>query len=266
MVKAVLADEVVEVPHRDALIVLGVHSYIPSQANPRVELIETLLQKLQGRDVSITFSMPKSYFEKAVKIMGLEKTAAKYGVKIVQPHYSASHKIEVQSPRGRKIVVRALEEAFDESLLKVVMSIPVSHPQTILYLTMPTAALQVLEPKDAQNLYEGFRALYKYIADIYRMEKNTFCIADGKFVIEGDGPIKGFQRYWGLEIFGENCAEVDYVVSRGLGVDSSDLGYLYFYYNGVWPDIRIPRLVEENKISIKLTSNVGILLSWKKGV
>lgn len=130
---------------------------------------------------------------------------------------------------------------------------------------MPTAALQILEPKDSQNLYEGFRALYKYIADIYRIEKNTFCISDGKFVIEGDGPIKGFQRYWGFLTVGDNCAEVDYVTSKALGVNPEDLGYLYFYYGGNLPSIRLPELLDKNRIQIKLTSNVGILLSWKKG-
>ncbi|MEZ0319485.1 MAG: DUF362 domain-containing protein [Pyrobaculum sp.] len=265
MVKAQPADSPIELPKKDALIVLAVHSYIPSQANPRAEFLEAILQALEGREVSITFSMPKSYFEKAVKIMGLEKLAGKYGAKIVQPHLNATYRLELQSPRGNKFTVRALEAAFDPSLLKIVVAIPVSHPQTILYLTTPTAALQVLEPKDSQNLYEGFRALYKYIADIYRQVKNTVCITDGKFVIEGDGPIKGFQRYWGVQVVGENCAEVDYVVANGVGVNPEDLGYLYFYYGGVWPRLEIPQFVEKNKIQVKLTSNVGILLSWKKG-
>lgn len=265
MVVALPADERPPVPRKDALIVLAVHSYIPSQANPRAELLETILQILEGRHVSLTFSMPKSYFEKAVKVMGLDKLAAKYGAKIVMPHQSATYRLELQSPLGNKVRVRALEAAFDESLLKIVVAMPVSHPQTILYSTMTTAALQILEPKDSQNLYEGFRALYKYIADIYKLEKNTLCIADGKYVIEGDGPIKGFQRYWGVQVVGENCAEVDYVVARGLGVDPGDLGYLYFYYDGAIPKIDVPELVEKNRLNIKLTSNVGILLSWKKG-
>ncbi|MEM0370728.1 MAG: hypothetical protein QXK71_01430 [Pyrobaculum sp.] len=265
MVEAYTADTEINIPKKDALIVIAVHSYIPSQANPRQDLLETILQNLQGRDVAITFSMPKSYFEKAVKIMGLEKLAAKYGARIIQPHQHANYRLDLQSPRGGKITVRALEAAFDESIMKVVVAIPVSHPQSILYLTMPTAALQILEPKDSQNLYEGFRALYKYIADIYRIEKNTFCISDGKFVIEGDGPIKGFQRYWGFLTVGDNCAEVDYVTSKALGVNPEDLGYLYFYYGGNLPSIRLPELLDKNRIQIKLTSNVGILLSWKKG-
>ncbi|AFA38482.1 MULTISPECIES: DUF362 domain-containing protein [Pyrobaculum] len=266
MVEAFPADSEIPIPKRDALIILAVHSYIPSQGNPRAEFLEAILKELQGRDISITFSMPKSYFEKAVKVMGLEKMAGKYGAKIVQPHQNANYKIELESPRGAKIRVRALEAAFDESLLKIVVAIPVSHPQTILYLTTPTAALQILEPKDSQNLYEGFRPLYKYIAEIYKMEKNTLCIADGKFVIEGDGPIKGFQRYWGVAVVGENCADVDYATAQGLGINPEDLGYLYFYYGGNWPKTSLPPLLEKNKISIKLTSNVGILLSWKRGV
>jgi uncharacterized protein (DUF362 family) len=265
VVEAYPADAELPIPKRDALIVLAVHSYIPSQANPRVELVEAVLQSLQGRDVAITFSMPKSYFEKAVKIMGLEKLAGKYGARILPPYQHADYKLELETPRGAKMYVKALRAAFDESLLKVVISIPVSHPQMILYLTTPTVALQVLEPKDAQNLYEGFRALYKYVADIYKMQKNTYCIADGKFVIEGDGPIKGFQRYWGVLVTGENCAEVDYATAQALGVNPSDVGYLYFYYGGVWPDLKLPPLLEKNKLQIKLTSNVGILLSWKKG-
>lgn len=265
MVEAYPADADLPIPKRDALVVLAVHSYIPSQSNPRAELVEMLLRSLQGRDVSITFSMPKSYFEKAVKIMGLEKLAASYGAKIIQPQQHATYRLELETPRGGKIAVKAIGAAFDESLLKIVVSIPVSHPQTILYLTTPAAALQILDPKDAQGLYEGFRALYKYIAEIYRLEKNTFCIADGKFVIEGDGPIKGFQRYWGIAVVGENCAEVDYATAQALGVSPEDLGYLYFYYGGVWPKLKLPQLLEKNKIQVKLTSNVGILLSWKRG-
>jgi hypothetical protein len=43
------------------------------------------------------------------------------------------------------------------------------------------------------------------------------------------------------------------------------LGYLYFYYGGAWPKLKLPPLLEKNRVQIKLTSNVGILLSWKKG-
>jgi Uncharacterized conserved protein len=250
VVEAYPANGELPIPKKDTLIVLAVHSYIPSQANPRPELIEAILQSLQGRDVSITFSMPKSYFEKAVKIMGLEKLVGKYGARILSPHQHADYRLELETTRGTKVSVKALGVAFDESLVKLVVSIPVSHPQTILYLTMPTAALQILEPKEAQNLYEGFRALYKYIADIYKMQKNTYCMADGKFVIEGDGPIKGFQRYWGVIVTGENCAEVDYVTAQALGVDPGDIGYLYFYYNGSWPKLKLPPLLEKNKIQI----------------
>ncbi|MEM0465026.1 MAG: hypothetical protein QXE89_13265, partial [Pyrobaculum sp.] len=78
MVEAFPADSEIPIPKRDALIILAVHSYIPSQGNPRAEFLEAILKELQGRDISITFSMPKSYFEKAVKVMGLEKMAGKY--------------------------------------------------------------------------------------------------------------------------------------------------------------------------------------------
>ncbi|MEM4743101.1 MAG: hypothetical protein QW792_04055, partial [Pyrobaculum sp.] len=60
MVEAYTADTEINIPKKDALIVIAVHSYIPSQANPRQDLLETILQNLQGRDVAITFSMPKS--------------------------------------------------------------------------------------------------------------------------------------------------------------------------------------------------------------
>lgn len=266
MLEALGPDAVPNLQRRDALIVLAVHSYIPIPSNPRPEMIEMVLERLQGRDVTITFSMPKSYFEKAVKILGLEKLAAKYKAKILQVQGNAKEKIELQSPTGRKIQVKALAQAFDESLMKVALAMPVSHSQVILYLTMPTASLNVIDPKDAQNLYEGFRPLYKYIADIYRMEKNVVCLVDGKFVVEGDGPVKGFQRYWGLTIYGDNCGEVDYATSWGLGVQPLDLGYLYFYFDGREPALEMPKLLNDNKTRIKLSSNVGIQLSWKKSL
>jgi hypothetical protein len=264
MIGAYPADAELPIPRRDALVVLAVHSYIPSQANPRVEFLEPILRSLQGRDVSITFSMPKAYFEKALKIMGLEKLAARYGARIIRPYQQANYKLELETPAGAKIAVRALEAAFDESLTKIVVAIPVSHPQTILYLTMPTAALHVLMPKDVQSLYEGLRALYKLIADIYRLERNTLCLVDGKFVIEGDGPIKGFQRYWGVTVAGDNCAEIDAATASALGVNPEDIGYIYFYYGGPPPRAGLPQLLERSRIQIKLTSNIGILLSWKR--
>jgi hypothetical protein len=116
VVEAHPTDGELSIPRKDALLVLAVHSYIPSQANPRTELVEAVLQSLQGRDVAITFSMPKSYFEKAVKIMGLEKLAGKYGARILPPHQHADYKLELETLRGTKISVRALRAAFDESL------------------------------------------------------------------------------------------------------------------------------------------------------
>lgn len=259
-------DAVPEIERKDAVLLLAVHSYIPVPSNPRPEIIEAVLERLQGRDVTITFSMPKSYFEKAVKILGLEKLAAKYKAKILQVQGNAKERIELQSPTGRKVQVKALPQAFDESLMKIALAMPVSHSQVILYLTMPTAALNVVDPKDSQNLYEGFRPLYKYIADIYKMEKNVVCLVDGKFVVEGDGPVKGFQRYWGLTIFGDNCGEVDYATAWSLGVTPLDLGYLYFYFDGKEPALEIPKMLVENKTRIKLSSNVGIQLSWKRQI
>lgn len=253
-----------ELPKKDALILLAVHSYIPTPSNPRPEVIEAILERLQGRDVSIAFSMPKSYFEKAVKILGLEKLANKYKARILQVQGNAKEKIELTSTTGNKVRVKVLPQALDESVMKIAVAMPVSHSQVILYLTMPTASLNIVDPKDAQNLYEGFRPLYKYIADLYKIQKNYFCIIDGKFVIEGDGPIKGFQRYWGVTVYGDNCGETDYATAWGLGLDPFDLGYLYFYFEGRQPSLEVPKALVDNKTKIKLSSNVGIQLAWKR--
>lgn len=264
MIDVLGPDVVPELPRKDALILLAVHSYIPVPSNPRPEVIEAVLERLQGRDVSIAFSMSKSYFEKAVKILGLEKLANKYKVKILQVQGNAKEKIELISTIDDKIYVKILPQALDESVMKLALAMPVSHSQVILHLSMPTITLNVVDPKDSQNLYKGFRLLYKYISDIYKKEKNIFCIIDGKFVVEGDGPIKGFQRYWGLTIYGDNCGEVDYATAWGLGLDPLDLGYLYFYYEGRQPSVKLPKMLADNRTRIKLSSNVGIQLAWKK--
>ncbi|CCC82251.1 DUF362 domain-containing protein [Thermoproteus tenax] len=264
MLQVLGPDQLPDIPNKDALLLLAVHSYIPVPSNPRPEIIEAVLERLQGRDITITFSMSKSYFEKAVKILGLEKLAAKYRAKILQVQGNARERLELQSPTGKKVVVKALQQAFDDSLMKIALAMPVSHSQTILYLSMPTASLNVIDPKDLQNLYEGFRHLYKYISDIYKQEKNIVCLIDGKFVVEGDGPVKGFQRYWGLTIYGDNCGEVDYATAWGLGVQPLDIGYIYFYFDGREPAIEMPKTLAENRTKIKLSSNVGIQLSWKR--
>ena len=247
----------------EVFVVPGVHSHIPTPANTRLEMLESVLSQLQGRDITILVPLGKSYYEKALKTLGIEPLARKYGARTTCPQLAADTYIETSMHGGRRARVKAVSGMLDGGIEKVVIATPTTHSQLIIYLTLPTLVFATINPKDWQLLYEGFKTLHMNVAHVARMVQNTTCIADGKTVVEGDGPIRGFQRHWGLIIYGRDCGEVDYVAAYGLGMDPMDLGYIYFYFNGE-PKVDVPEYVEKSRISVKPPSNLGLQLTWKK--
>ncbi len=253
----------IAVSSSEILVVPGIHSHVPTPANTRLEMLEAVLSQLQGRDITILMPLGKSYYEKALKTLGIEPLARKYGAKTTCSQLAADVHIETAMHGGKRAKVKAVSAMFDEGIEKVVIATPTTHGQTIVYLTIPTLAFATINPKDWQLLYEGFKTLYMNIAYVARRVSRTTCIADGKTIIEGDGPIRGFQRHWGVIVYGNDCGEVDYVTAYGLGMDPMDLGYIYFYFDGK-PSIDVPEYVRNSRIAIKPPSNLGLQLTWKK--
>lgn len=62
------------------------------------------------------------------------------------------------------------------------------------------------------------------IIEISSLVKKQICIVDGIDAMEGNGPTGGTKRHLGILLSGENCYEMDYIVSKIIGFE--DISYI----------------------------------------
>ena len=253
-----------EIPRSDAVVLLAMHSHIPIPSNVRPEFVSLVLEQLQGRDVTVTFSMSRAYFERAVNALRLDRIAQSYGAKVVPITSLVSERIRLPPIEGRTYHTKVIPQVFDESILKVVIAVPTTHNYAILFSTTPALAINVMDPKDHPAIQQSFKYYHVSVAYLAGLVRNQLCLVDGKYAIEGDGPLKGYQRYWGATLVGTPCAYVDIFVARGLGFDPNDVGYIYFYFQGNIPEVEMPEQLKRISTQIKPPSNIGLQLLWKR--
>lgn len=74
---------------------------------------------------------------------------------------------------------------------------------------------------------EGARAHNLSIMELYRQLPCDFAIIDGIQAMEGDGPTRGTMVPMGIVLSGPDAIAVDAVACSLMGVDPSDIGYLF---------------------------------------
>jgi len=254
----------VDIPSKTVLVIPSIHTHMLAVGNVKPDFVDEILRVVSERanDITIIIPLAKTYFDRASKILSLQSIAEKYGARLTTVQMSEVVDFELPPYKGQSVKVKVLADALEDSIAKVVVNLPTAHNQVILYLSIPTLSYGVINPKDWVKLYHGLRYQHQALAHLAKVVKNVYSFVDGRNVVEGDGPIRGFQRFWGLNIAGDDCGVVDYVTAYGLGLDPMDIGYIYFYFNGR-PKVEVPELVEKNRVKIKLTSNVGLLMTWK---
>ena len=97
-------------------------------------------------------------------------------------------------------------------------------------------------------------------------------VIDGVMGMEGNGPVSGTPKRWGVILASINPVSLDAATAYAMGFDPSDIGYLYFLNKWGYGEIDPRRIetigegLEEVRTSFKPHRDYQRQLSWKESL
>jgi uncharacterized protein (DUF362 family)/Pyruvate/2-oxoacid:ferredoxin oxidoreductase delta subunit len=195
-------------------------------------IIEGLVEKVSKDNIYLSDSPGNSSAKRVAKVCGIKEICDRYGIKIISIEKQGKFKAE----SGRDIPLFA-----DFKDYKVI-NLPKAKTHVLTALTCAVKNLYGLVPGRIKAFYhakyphpENFS---KLLLDIAEVVQPDFTLVDGIVGMEGDGPSNGKTKKAGFILAGQDVLDVDYLVSRAVGIDPKKVPYLRLS-------------IEEGKISIK---------------
>ncbi|MEM1580964.1 MAG: DUF362 domain-containing protein [Candidatus Bathyarchaeia archaeon] len=206
-----------------------VSAYDPPSATP-VECVEEILKFLieivNPKEVIISESPTIGSFEEAVRRYGYSVLKDKYGVELLDLDGYGYDEVYIVDRRGalRSIPVSKL---ILESNFRVSPVRPKTHDVVVVTLTVKNMVVGSVRQGFRRLIHQGYWQINYNIARIAVKVMPHLAVVDGYEAMEGNGPVHGVLRRWGIYFASINPVSLDSAVAYAMGFNPRDVGYLY---------------------------------------
>jgi len=121
-------------------------------------------------------------------------------------------------------------------------------------------------------MHQGYYYINLNIAKVAGKVLPDLGVIDGLVGMEGNGPVSGEPKKWGVFAASTNPVELDAIIAYAMGFNPKDIGYLYFLnrwgYGEIDPEkIRVVGVsIDEVKTCFKPHRTIDQQYSWKRHV
>jgi len=156
--------------------------------------------------------------EKAVRITGLDKLCAKYGVEWV--NMSRGHFVRVQDDRRLILKDVYIPEILTQTEL-ITLPLMKTHNKSVITGAIKNqwGCLQTLR-------HQFHLVLSQALVDVNTIVQPRFAVMDATVGLEGDGPKAGIPKEMGLVLAGGDVVALDAVAARIMGFDPARIEHL----------------------------------------
>lgn len=166
---------------------------------------------------------------------GYRALAEEYGVPLLDLNRAPTTSFQVFDENFAPLTVRLAKPAL-ESDFRVAVGPPKAHDAVIVTLSIKNMAMgavvrtaAAMGPGDDKwAVHQGYPAMNINLYLAAREVWPHLGVVDGHVGMEGDGPIYGSAVRWGFAAASLDPLALDYVVCKMMGVEPSDVGYLYY--------------------------------------
>ncbi len=166
---------------------------------------------------------------------GYRELAAEFGVPLVDLNRAPTVPFEVYDRDFRPLTVRLAKPVL-ESDFRVALGPPKAHDAVVVTLAVKNMAMGAVvrtgeamaDGDDKWAMHQDYAAMNVNLFLAAREVWPHLGVVDGHEAMEGDGPIYGDAVPWGFAAASLDALALDYVVCKMMGVEPSDVGYLYY--------------------------------------
>ncbi len=166
---------------------------------------------------------------------GYRELAEKFGVPLVDLNRAPTVPFKVFDRDFAPLTVRLARPVL-ESDFRVAVGPPKAHDAVIVTLSVKNMAMGAVvragealaAGDDKWAMHQGYGAMNVNLFLVAREVWPHLGVVDGHVAMEGDGPIYGRPVPWGFAAASLDALALDYVVCKMMGVEPSDVGYLYY--------------------------------------
>ena len=145
---------------------------------------------------------------------------------------------------------------------------PKTHDTVIVTLAVKNIAMALPKGRNKGKVHQGYGIININIAMLARRRLSDLAVIDGTVGMEGDGPVYGTAKKWGVVLSSHDIVELDSATAYGMGYAPTEIGYLYALYKmGVgdiyFSDVKfVGSSIEDIKTSFKPHREYSLMKRW----
>lgn len=194
-----------------------------------MELIEYIMNDLDFNGKIIIAEGPAigSAFE-GFRRLGLLELRKNYNLDFLDIHEDETVEIPIFDSKLNEFYIPISRTLLKSEFLLSVCRAK-THDTVITTLSIKNVAVGGIVGKiNRPRIHQGYRAINVNIAILAALMYPDYSLIDGRVGMEGNGPVSGSRKDWGVIFSGKNPVEVDSLASYCMGFDPRSIGYLYY--------------------------------------
>jgi len=215
--------------------------------------IDFIYSQIGSRKIIIAEGPATSLLSNGLKNFNYYSLKDKYDVEFVDLNLDDYKEIYVYAHNlEKKLRIRVAKTILDADF-RISICRPKTHDTVVATLSIKNIAVGSLIDHDKSKIHAGFAAINLSIAEIATKVMPHLSIIDGYVGMEGNGPVSGDPKPWGIAVAGTNPVEVDAFTAWLMGFNPQDIGYLYILHKWGYGEINPEKIevVGENPLKYK---------------
>lgn len=235
-------------------------------------ILEFLHEHFNVSEVLIGESPALGSFRDAISNFGYLELRERYGdVEFVDLDDYGHEEIVLEDRRG-EFTVPVSKLVLSDEFVRISPCRPKTHDTVIVTLTIKNMVMGSIRKGYKSMVHRGWLEINYDIAMLATKLMPHLGVIDGVMGMEGNGPVSGTPKRWGVILASINPVSLDAATAYAMGFDPSDIGYLYFLNKWGYGEIDPRRIetigekLEEIRTSFKPHRDYQRQLSWKESL
>ncbi|MEM4867581.1 MAG: DUF362 domain-containing protein [Ignisphaera sp.] len=218
----------------------------PLSTTPR-ETVEAIIDFIYNRynisEIVIAESPAIGSFNQAIELLGYKELAKRYpSIEFLDLDEYEQEIIMLEDEYHTLFEVSVSKILMDNQFFKISACRAKTHDTVIVTLSIKNVVMGAIKRGYKSRMHRGYFSINYNIAKLATRLMPDLGVIDGVVAMEGDGPVNGEEKYWGVVFASTNPVNLDIVTAYAMGFNPSDIGYLLLLSRWGYGEIDIKRI------------------------